>query len=190
MTKTAAVVFADGCEEIEGLTVVDVLRRMGVKCDIIGLNKEINGAHQIKFAADGVVSDQLLDYDMVAYPGGYENATTLRDNEQLKAIMTKRQAQGKWCAAMCAAPIAFARYGMLDGHDYTCYPGMEKDTQADAPTGHFKEQITVTDPAGHLVTSRGPATAWAYAFAIAEALGLDTKQIKQDTLYDYLKANI
>ena len=72
----------------------------------------------------------------------------------------------------------------------TCYPGIEKETQQLAPNGHFKEELTVTDQAGHLVTSRGPATAWAYAFAIAEALGLDTKTIKQDTLYDYLKENI
>ena len=79
MTKTAAVVFADGCEEIEGLTVVDVLRRMGVKCDIVGvLGSEIHGAHQIDFKADKLISDQLLDYDIVAFPGGYGNAQTLR----------------------------------------------------------------------------------------------------------------
>lgn len=131
-----------------------------------------------------------MDYDIVAFPGGYGNAQTLRDNDQLMAIMQKRQSLGKWCAAMCAAPIALARYGLLNGHDYTCYPGIEKETQQLAPTGHFKEALTVTDQEGHLVTSRGPATAWAYAFAIAEALGLDTKNIKHDTLYDYLKENI
>ena len=115
MTKTAAVVFADGCEEIEGLTVVDVLRRMGVKCDIVGvLGSEIHGAHQIDFKADKLISDQLLDYDIVAFPGGYGNAQTLRDNDQLMAIMQKRQSLGKWCAAMCAAPIALARFGLLD----------------------------------------------------------------------------
>ncbi|WP_394801204.1 DJ-1/PfpI family protein, partial [Parabacteroides merdae] len=75
------------------------------------------------------------------------------------AIMQKRQSLGKWCAAMCAAPIALARYGLLDGHDYTCYPGIEKETQQLAPNGHFKEELTVTDQASHLVTSRGPATA-------------------------------
>ena len=108
-----AVVFADGCEEVEGLSTVDVLRRLGVQTDMFGLNKkDINGDHQIKLTCDKVVDDSLLDYDLVAFPGGKTGAENLRDSSKLAELMNKRHNEGKWDAAMCAAPIALARYGV------------------------------------------------------------------------------
>ncbi|TSO25859.1 DJ-1 family glyoxalase III [Lactobacillus sp. LL6] len=190
MTKVA-VVFADGCEEVEGLSVVDVLRRLNIETDMVGLtNKDVMGDHKIKLTCDKVVDNSLLDYDLVAFPGGKTGAINLRDNEKLRDLMVKRHQEGKWDAAMCAAPIALARYGVLADADYTCYPGFEKETEKDAPTGHFKERITVTDKKHKIITSRGPATAWAYAYAIAEALGVDTSNLKKGMLYDYLAENI
>lgn len=189
--KKVAVIIANGCEEVEALTPIDVFRRMGQKADMVGLGSQnITGAHDIALHCDDVVSDRLLDYDCVIFPGGMGGAHALRDSDQLMTIMKKRQAANKWNAAMCAAPIAFARYGLLDGHDYTCFPGIDKETKEVAPSGHFKEDITVVDDAGHIITSRGPATALAYAFRIAETLGLDTTEIKQQMLYDFLKAHI
>ncbi|MCI1974584.1 MAG: DJ-1/PfpI family protein [Limosilactobacillus sp.] len=189
--KKVAVVFAPGCEEVEGLTVVDVLRRLGVETKMVGLeNQEVLGAHNIKLTCDEVLGDQLLDYDLVAFPGGMGGSERLRDNEQLKQLMVQRNKEGKWDAAMCAAPIALARYGLLDNHDYTCYPGMNEVIQKEAPTARFHEEITVVDEQAKILTSRGPATALAYAFKIAELMGVDTKQIKKDMLYDYLAQNI
>lgn len=186
MTKVA-VVFADGCEEVEGLTVVDVLRRMGIETQMVGLgSRDIMGAHQIKLTCDTVVDDQLLDYDLVAFPGGRKGAENLRDNDQLMQLMQQRHQAGKWNAAMCAAPIAFARYGLLDGRQYTCFPGINEAIAQVAPTAHFKETITVVDADGKIVTSRGPATALAYAYQIAAVLGYDTNEIKHQMLYDYL----
>lgn len=189
--KKAAVVFADGCEEVEGLSVVDVLRRLGVQTDMVGLtSKQINGDHHILLTCDQVVDERLLDYDVVAFPGGKTGAENLRASEQLRDLMVKRHENGMWDAAMCAAPIGLAKYGVLDDADYTCYPGFDEQTKKDAPTGHFKETITVTDNEHKVITSRGPATAWAYAYAIAEALGIDTHEIKEGMLYNYLAANI
>lgn len=189
--KKVAVVFADGCEEVEGLSVVDVLRRLGVETDMVGLTStRVNGDHKIKLTCDKVVDDSLLDYDLVAFPGGKTGAENLRDNAKLQDLMVKRHEKGKWDAAMCAAPIALARYGVLNNTDYTCYPGFDEQTKKDAPTGHFKETITVTDNKQKVLTSRGPATAWAFAYAIAESLGIDTKAIKEGMLYDYLADNI
>lgn len=186
-----AVVLANGCEEVEALTPIDVFRRMGIQADMVGLgSQEIMGAHDITLHCDKVVDDSLLDYDCVIFPGGMGGAHHLRDNDQLMALMKQRQAAGKWNAAMCAAPLAFARYGLLDGHDYTCFPGIDEETKQVAPTGHFKEDITVVDHDGHIITSRGPATALAYAFEIANTLGVDTKTIQHQMLYDFLKANI
>ncbi|WEV70547.1 DJ-1/PfpI family protein [Lactobacillus sp. ESL0785] len=190
MTKVA-VVFADGCEEVEGLSIIDVLRRLNVTADMVGLTQiEVSGDHHIKLTCDKVVDDSLLDYDLVAFPGGKIGAENLRDNAKLRSLMVKRHKNGQWDAAMCAAPIALARYGILNDANYTCYPGFDQQTKKDAPTGHFKEQITVTDKQHKVLTSRGPATAWAFAYAIAEAVGIDTAALKEGMLYNYLADNI
>ena len=110
-----AVVFAPGCEEVEGLTIVDVLRRMGIETTMVGLEDlHVPGAHGIELTCDEVMSDRLLNYDVVAFPGGRGGAQKLRDNDKLMKLMQKRNAENKWDAAMCAAPIALARYGLLD----------------------------------------------------------------------------
>lgn len=184
MTKVA-VVFANGCEEIEGLSVVDVLRRMGIETTMVGLGStNIMGAHQIKLTCDAVVDNELLNYDLVAFPGGRAGAENLRDSDELMELMNQRHAAGKWNAAMCAAPIAFARYGLLDQCDYTCFPGINEEIAQVAPSANFIERITVVDEAKKIVTSRGPATASAYAYQIAQVLGYDTKEIKHQMLYD------
>ena len=145
MTKVA-VVFADGCEEVEGLSVVDVLRRLDIDCDMVGLDKkEINGDHRILLTCDKVVDDSLLEYDLVAFPGGRTGALNLRSNEKLAKLMIQRNKEGKWDAAMCAAPIALGHYGLLEGANYTCYPGFEKEIEKECPNGHFSTDITVVD---------------------------------------------
>jgi 4-methyl-5(b-hydroxyethyl)-thiazole monophosphate biosynthesis len=190
MTKVA-IMCADGCEEVEALTPVDVFRRLGVQADMVGLkDTKVTGAHDIVLTADKVLDDSLLDYDAVIFPGGYGGAKNLRNSDQLNKLMVKRQEAGKWNCAMCAAPTAFAHYGLLDNADYTIYPGMEEQVAKEAKGSRFHEDITVVDSKNHLVTSRGPATAMAYAFQIADVLGLDTKQLKHDMLYDFLKENI
>ncbi len=190
MTKKAAVILAPGCEEIEALSVVDVLRRLNVKCDMVGLfETKVDGDHGILLTCDKTVDESLLDYDLVAFPGGLKGAQNLRDSSKLEKLMVKRQKDGKWNAAMCAAPMAFARYGLLDGAKYTMYPGMNDDISSEVDNGSFKEDVVVVDEEKHLVTSRGPATALAYAYAIAEVLGIDTKAIKHGMLYDFLLEN-
>jgi len=104
----------------------------------------------------------------------------------LMKLMQKRNAENKWDAAMCAAPIALARYGLLDNHNYTCFPEINEEITKVAPTANFKENITVVDNDGKIITSRGPATALAFAYQIAEVLGYNTDKIKHEMLYDYL----
>ena len=153
MTKVA-VVFADGCEEVEGLSVVDVLRRLDIDCDMVGLDKkEINGDHRILLTCDKVVDDSLLEYDLVAFPGGRTGALNLRNNEKLAKLMIQRNKEGKWNAAMCAAPIALGHYGLLEGANYTCYPGFEKDLIG----AEYVPDRVVKD--GNIITSRGMGTA-------------------------------
>lgn len=187
----AAVIFADGAEEIEGLTSVDVLRRLNVECDMVGLDKKnIIGDHNIPLECSKIVDDSLLDYDIVIFPGGLTGAQNLRDSVKLKNLMLKRHHEGKWNAAMCAAPIAFSRYGLLNNANYTCYPGFEDEISQESPTSYFSTNITVTDEEQKIITSRGPATALAFAYQIAEILGIDTAGLQEGMLYDYLKENI
>lgn len=191
MVKKIAVMIADGCEEIEALSPVDVLRRLGQDVDMVGLDKlDVMGAHQIKLTCDKVLDDSLVDYDIVVLPGGYQGATNLRNSDKLMELMQKRAQAGKWNAAMCAAPMAFARYGLLDDSDYTCYPEMEKEFGKDVKNGRHHDDIVVVDNEKHLITSRGPATALAYAYTIAEKLDVDTSKLKEDMLYNFLAANI
>ena len=185
MAKKVAVLIPDGCKEIKALTPVDVLRRAGIQCDMVGLDSlDVMGAHQIALKCDKVLDDSLLDYDLVTLPGGMGGATRLRDSEKLQALMVKRAGQGKWNAAMCAAPMALAKYGLLKGHDYTMFPGMHQE-HGDAE-GRFHEDMVVVDEAARLVTSRGPATAMPYSFKLAEVLGVDTSELREAMLYNFL----
>lgn len=189
--KKVAVIFADGCEEVEGLSQVDVLRRLGLQADMVGLtSKEVLGDHKIKLTCDKVVDDSLLDYDLVSFPGGLAGARNLAASQKLAEIMQKRHQAGKWIAAMCAAPMALGKYGLLADTDFTCYPGFEDEISIDCPTGRFHEDIVVTDQKQKVITSRGPATAWAFSYALANALGVETAELEKGMLYNYLKENI
>lgn len=191
MTKTAAVMIADGCEEVEALSPVDVLRRIGATVDMVGLGKsQITSAHGVTLTCDKVLDDSLLDYDIVIFPGGTTGAKNLRDNDQLMGLMQKRAQQKKWNAAMCAAPTAFSRYGLLDGHNYTVFPGLEGQIQEEAKNATHTDNIVEIDRDANLVTSRGPATAFAYSYAIAESLGYDTTDVREAMQYNYLVDNI
>lgn len=190
MTRIA-VVLADGCEEIEALTPIDVFRRLGIETTIVGLTSlTVTGAHQIPLTAQETLTSGLVDYDCVVFPGGSVGAANLRDSDELMKLMQARQQAGKWNAAMCAAPLAFARYGLLDGHRFTCYPGVEEEIAKTNPQATFDPAITVVDEAGHLITSRGPATALAFAYRIAQTLGVATADLEDGMLYTYLKQNI
>ncbi|GBG93749.1 4-methyl-5(B-hydroxyethyl)-thiazole monophosphate biosynthesis protein [Ligilactobacillus salitolerans] len=191
MTKTAAVMIADGCEEVEALSPVDVLRRLGGQVDMVGLDKlQVTSAHGVTLTCDKVLDDSLLDYDIVIFPGGTTGAKNLRDSDKLMKLMQKRAESRQWNAAMCAAPTAFSRYGLLDGHTYTVFPGLEGQIQAEAKDAVHTDEMVAIDQEAHLLTSRGPATAFAYSYAIAETLGFDTTDVKEAMQYNYLAQKI
>ena len=191
MTKKAAVIVAEGCEEIETLTPVDVLRRLGLEVDLIGLTgKKVMGAHNILLTCDKFLDVDLLDYEIVILPGGYTGAKNLSESHVLKNLLNKRFLAKKWNAAMCAAPIAFGKFGLLDECHYTCYPSVYAEIKDDVTNGKYNgNDLVVVDNDKHILTSQGPATALAYSFAIAEILGIDPTKLKADMLYDVLLHN-
>ena len=172
-----AVILADGFEEIEALTVVDVLRRANITCHMVGFEAQVMGSHAIQVQADRVFDGDLSEYDMIVLPGGMPGSAHLRDNEKLIAELQKFEQVGKKVAAICAAPIVLNRAGLLKDKGFTCYDGVQEQI-AD---GYYRKETVVVD--GQLTTSRGPATALAFAYNLVEQLGGDADALREAMLY-------
>lgn len=163
----AAVLLIDGFEETEAVTVIDVLRRADVKVDVLGVEKKrVVGSHHIALEADALLADHAGDrYQLVALPGGMPGAARLRDHDGVQAFLKAHHAAGRTVAAICAAPIALAKAGVLQGKRATCYPGFEEQL-----TGADVQQATPVVRHDNVITSRGPGTAMAFSLALVEAL--------------------
>lgn len=180
MTKVA-VVFAEGFEEIEALSPVDVFRRAGFDCSMLGLESaSVTGSHGIQVAMDGVFDGNLDAYDLVVLPGGMPGSTNLHDHEGLIASLQARNKAGKYVAAICAAPIVLERAGLLEGRKFTCFPGVEEQIAS----GEHQTDLVVVDD--NIVTSRGAGTALAFAYALVDLLGDDGQQLAHTMVYDRL----
>ena len=164
MPKTA-IFLADGFEEIEALTVVDLLRRAGIEittASIMGRNL-VSGSHGINVEAD-VLFDEV-DFDsleMLILPGGLPGTTNLDEYEPLKEKIREFNDNGKKLAAICAAPTVYGQMGILKGKKACCYPGRESDLLgADVQTSEVTKD-------GNFITSRGMGTAIPFGLAIIE----------------------
>ena len=175
-----AVVFAQGCEEGEALTIVDILRRAEGRCDMLGLGAlEIAGDHGVLMRCDAEFEGALDGYDLVALPGGYGGTDAMREHAGLVAALRQVAERGGIVAAMCAAPEVLGRAGLLAGKRYTCYPGVRD--QVENP-GTWVDEAVVAD--GNVITGQGPAFAYAFAFALAEAVGADAETVRTRMVYD------
>ena len=172
-----AVILANGFEEIEALTVVDVMRRANITCHMVGFEDKVTGSHAIQVQADRVFDGNLSEYDMIVLPGGMPGSAHLRDNESLISELQKCNQGGKKLAAICAAPIALNRAGLLEGRIFTCYDGVQEQIA----NGHYHKETVVVD--GNIITSRGPATALAFAYHLVETLGGDAESLRNGMLY-------
>ena len=161
--KKVGMMVANGYEEIEMLTVVDLLRRAGMTCDIISVTgeKRLTGSHQVTVEADLLYEDADFDsYDALAIPGGMPGTTNLGEHAGVCEQLKKACAEGKLIAAICAAPTVFGKLGLLEGKKAICYPGME-----DGLTGAIVTFESVVRD-GNIITSRGMGTAIDFGLAI------------------------
>lgn len=159
------VYLADGFEEVEGLTVVDLLRRAGIEIDMVSImgRKEITGARKIPVLADKLFEEQD-DPDVIVLPGGMPGTLHLKAHEGLADLIRKADKEGKLLAAICAAPTIYGEMGLLEGKNATCYPGMEDKLLG----ANWQEQPVVVG--GNFVTSRGVGTAIAFALTLVTIL--------------------
>ena len=165
--KKTAMLFAEGFEEVEALTVVDLLRRAEIVCDIVSLSgaDTVTGSHGVTVRADKPFAGTDFDaYDGVLLPGGQPGTANLAADERVLSLLRQFHASGKLTAAICAAPTVLAKAGLLNGRRAVCYPGLEdKLTGADAGS----EPVAVD---GTVVTSRGVGTAIPFALSLIEYL--------------------
>jgi 4-methyl-5(b-hydroxyethyl)-thiazole monophosphate biosynthesis len=164
--KRACVLLADGFEETEAVAVIDVLRRAEIKVEVLGVEgKRVTGSHQLVLEADALLSDRKSEkFDLVVLPGGMPGAATLRDHWGVQKLLQAQHASGGLVAAICAAPIALAKAGVLDGKRATCFPGFEDQL------GNARHETSAVVKDGNVITSRGVGTALVFALALVEAL--------------------
>ena len=164
---------ADGCEELEAVTLIDLLRRAGIDVVTAGLKPGIVKASRgVQLVPDVTLDVALQDsYDMVVLPGGMPGAAHLKADPRILDLLKTMAAAGKYTAAICAAPMVLAEAGLLAGKQATSYPGF-----LDAlPDVTLSTAAVVQD--GKVLTSRGPGTAMDFALALIEALvGADTRR--------------
>jgi 4-methyl-5(b-hydroxyethyl)-thiazole monophosphate biosynthesis len=167
MAKKAIIILADGFEEIEAVTVIDILRRAGIDITVAGLgNINVKGSRGLNVVADKKLDELDIDYDACIFPGGMPGATNLASSGKVKTLIQKMNSTNKLVAAICASPaVVLAPTGILKNKSATCYPGMEQNFGSDVK---YKDNNVVVD--GNIITSRGPATALLFSLAIVEKL--------------------
>ncbi|MDQ2069861.1 DJ-1 family glyoxalase III [Natronospira bacteriovora] len=168
MSKQVLVPLAEGCEELEAVTVIDLLRRGGIKVVVASLdNTAVTGSHGIRLGVDMGLDEALNhDFDMVVLPGGMPGASHLQEDNRVDELLKRMADSGKFTAAICAAPKVLASAGLLKGRKATSFPGFLDDT-ADQ-VGDYLEDPVVQD--GKVITSRGPGTAMDFALHLIEQL--------------------
>ena len=168
--KMVLIVLADGFEEVEALSPIDVLRRSGAVVTVAGLKVEkgnlVRGAHDVYVHCDVELRDVREDrFDAIVLPGGMPGALNLHKSDMVNNIVLDTYKRGDLVCAICASPaFVLAPTGILDGRKCTCYPGCEEKY---SHLGFCGERV-VKD--GNVITSAGPGTALEFGLAISEAL--------------------
>ncbi|MDH5229815.1 MAG: DJ-1/PfpI family protein [Gammaproteobacteria bacterium] len=165
---TVLIPLAQGCEELEAVTIIDLCRRANFDVTTVSLSPEpILAARGTKLIADKVI-DEVMDqeFDCIALPGGLPGADNLSKDERIKTLLTKHHQQQKIIGAICAAPRVLLLAGIVDGRRITSFPGTLH--HLDTSNIEYVEIPVVID--GHFVTSRGPGTAMDFALCLIEIL--------------------
>lgn len=163
---TVLVPLAPGCEELEAVTIIDLLRRANIKVVVAGLEDgPVTASRGVVLLADVLLESVLdHDFDMVILPGGLGGAQRLEADQRIAALLRKQTEQGRYIAAICAAPRVLASAGLLNYREATAYPGI-----LEGHTGiRLSSAAVVRD--GTFITSRGPGTAMDFALTLIEIL--------------------
>jgi 4-methyl-5(b-hydroxyethyl)-thiazole monophosphate biosynthesis len=176
---------AEGFEEVEAVSLIDVMRRGGVEVTVAYLkDKLVLGANGITVQGEVSIDDVQSDkFDMMVLPGGWDGTYALADSEKVQSLLREFKEREKVVGAICAAPYALKRAGVL-GNNYTCYPSVESEIGRE---GYRDDKMVVVD--GNVMTSRGPGTALCFGLEIVKRLvGEDNyRAVREGMLLDFCK---
>lgn len=162
--KKILVAIAPGFEEIETITIVDILRRAGARVTL-GATVEgvLKGSRGIKIEPDELLDTVLeKDFDLICLPGGQPGTDNLKNDERIEKILTRMQQEDKYIAAICAAPTVLQKAGILKGKSITCHPSIKSHFDS-----YIKDRVVVD---GKVITSQSPGTAMEFSFKLVEIL--------------------
>lgn len=168
---------AQGCEELEAVTIIDLLRRAQIEVTVAGLQSgPVTGSRGTVMVPDVNLDDAINgDYDMVVLPGGQPGATHLENDARVMQLVKSMAARGKIVAAICAAPKVLAVAGLLDGKQATCF----RNAIDPKMFPHIRLQTRPVVVDGNIVTSRGPGTAMDFAL---ELIGILVGRERRDAV--------
>lgn len=175
-----AVLMAEGYEEGETLTIVDLLRRADIECHTFSFKDDfVKGMHNMYIQADKKFSDEIKEYDMIVLPGGRPGGANLRENPEVIEMVQYFNHHNKLIGALCSGTIVLETADVIQGKKVTGYTGYESKLMS----GQFIDDVVVFDQ--NLVTSQGPATPYPFAFKIIEIFGKDVSEMKERLMYNF-----
>ena len=162
--------FTEGVEELELIAVIDLLRRADIDVCAASLDgRPVTGRSNITVQPDAALAVVMSDdWDMVVLPGGLPNAFLLRDDANVKTVVNRLRQERKSIAAICAAPMALAAYGITEGKRVTSYPSCQDEMEKLQPSSVYIDEAVVEDD--FLITSRGPGTAIEFSLRLITKL--------------------
>ncbi|MDH5370459.1 MAG: DJ-1/PfpI family protein [Gammaproteobacteria bacterium] len=183
---TVLVPLAQGCEELEAITVTDLLTRAGIHVVTAGLDEKVVIASRgMKLVPDKELNEVLSDdFDMIVLPGGLPGADHLNNDQRIQTIVKRLATNNKYTAAICAAPRVLATAGLLDGKQATSFPGALDNFPVNNMT--YEEKAVVVD--GKVITSRGPGTAMDFSLTLIELLAGKEKRDEVEAALQRVKA--
>lgn len=177
-----AVLMAEGYEEGETLTIVDILRRAGIECHTFSFDDEyVKGMHNMYVKADKLFGEEVKDYDMLVLPGGRPGGANLKNNPEVISMVQYFNDHDKYLAAMCSGTIVLSDAQVIEGKKVTGYTGYAEKLIG----GVFVDDVAVFDQ--NIVTSQGPATPYPFAYKICEVFGKDVSEMKERMMYNFAK---
>ena len=179
--RKVAVLLAEGFEEGETFTIVDVMRRLDIPCDTFYFDSPwVKGMHGMVLKGEKPFGGEIEEYDAVVLPGGRPGGENLRNTPAVIDLLQRwDKAPGKLLCALCSGTTVLAAAGVIKGKKMTGYTGYAEKL----PGAIFCEDVAVADQ--NLVTSQGPATGYPFAFKLAEARGKDTTELRGRLMYDF-----
>lgn len=176
----AAVLMAEGYEEGETLTIVDLLRRVGIECYTFSFKEEyVKGMHNMYVKADYVFNEAVKEHDMLILPGGRPGGANLKANPEVISMVQYFNENNKYLAAMCSGTVVLSEARVIDGKKVTGYTGYAEKLVG----GQFVDDVVAFDQ--NIITSQGPATTYPFAFKIIEVFGKDTSLMKERLMYNF-----